>query len=76
MVPTPFKKVVVRPTPEKLIGFRTLEEQLAAMDLLINCSKSGTKTYLKMLDKESTVVVQNFANPEPPTSEALWIGEE
>ena len=76
VMPVPCSKVVVRPTPQMLIGYSTRDEQLKAQDLLLNAPIEEVETYmgsLQKLAKDGTVKIQTFKNPEPPVSATRWM---
>ena len=75
-VPMP-PSVVVRPTPEQLIGFRSRSEQLATQRFLLTAPVDQIRMFMEeqmpAKIKNGEVVYLTPDNPEPPTAGAtIW----
>ena len=72
----PFVKVVVRPTPQMLIGYLTRDEQLAAFYLFLNAPIWKVNAYLERLPTlalNNVIVVKEFRKPGQPNENPIWI---
>ena len=72
----PFEKVVVRPTPEMIVGYSTSAEQKEAHELLLKAPMIEVNSYMKSLQKlakDGVVAIETFSKPKPPSSSTRWI---
>lgn len=73
----PLKNPVVKPIPQQLLGFPTLDEAKQAQETCLTAPISGVKRFLGSLAgrvKSGEIKVIQPTRPEPPTRGAtLWI---
>jgi len=68
--------VVVRPTPERLLGYRTQAEQIDDQHRFLHHPKKTVRNYVRQLlpirVKAGEVKQLVMEQPERPTSETIW----
>jgi hypothetical protein len=69
--------VVVRPTPESMLGYRTQAEQLEDQNRFLHDPLDSVRNYVRQLlpikVKASEILQRFMERPEPPTTKTLWI---
>lgn len=71
--------LVVRPTPERLLGYRTQAEQLDDQRRFLQHPLDSVRNYVRqilpMKVKAGDIKQRLFERPEPPTKQTLWLLE-
>lgn len=62
-----FQKVMAKPTPEWMIGFRTQDEQARAQKKLLHSSGTVLRRFVEELKRRNDVKIVVCKHPEPPT---------
>ena len=69
--------IVVRPTPERLLGYRTQAEQLDDQHRFLHHPSDSVRNYVRQIlprkVKEGQIKQRIMEQPERPTKETHWI---